>query len=943
MGTMTDKAGLVAAAFSNFATKFNAAANKKGRTELAQNTKKLNGFTAAELKNQVDATVSQHVSGDNHSLTAAQVNIYTKSEHDAKLTTYPKKSVFPFLIFGDNSNTPPAVSGSFTGSSDGVIVDFAINLEEDGTVAVLRNGTNGSRNRTYISYITNALTAATPKVISTTKEFRPSNLPNNFDVEFVYGGNNVAIFAQLYDKTLLSSVGQDIAIFLPNKTFLADTMSYVRVAFNNMPNADWIRAGVVVSGYLYFVSVRHAPALDLRLWRIPINSFDGRTVVPEEVTNWKTTTPRKNAVSEPIVRIFDAQYSTDVAVNAAIHYDQSRGGSMSAINLFHNPPEVSMAAKDSRYIRLRVGMHTYIAAAHVGQSDSYYFTFSIVLDLQDKTAIMDSGPTGPVVIETNYDGAGHYAVKDSGYFKYGKQSILGNFHGNSPRDVSIQPIPGKQLTIVSDGEPDQARSFFRSSFVGAADKTAFECLKYGVTITNEGSASIIASYGSALGSKFYGVTPFGDNKLFLATTGRNANGLTERNIAKVVNDVSKPNYAYTLRNNSVLKGYGPSTDRSFLCDSLSAEMCYLYAHLVSEVSDSGYVVHGSYFTKDFYNHGLGDIDANGNEVVPGKRVNIDYSIFDQIFDAVIAKNNLDRSIIGNYTSSVFFPKCLPRGYAYLTWFVPSTRSAYFVLVELSIKTGTLDTKVTAVNVLKSSSIVTLRTDSATGVGLWFVEQTGGITIWKVGTEGYVIGFTTKSVTAVVGGAGSQVVRFFVDSYSNKPPEVLEPWDMTNVIADWSYPYLAVGIGFTAFRGFGFGQYHPADSYTKTIFKPYQNTKMGVMTSVPSTTASETVIATQELAEGWVVYFTNPNYALINGVEYTIPATSIDLRNVVSDPKNKTFYVYLKVVGQVISYDVVTTKVLDRYDYVKIGTVTTSNTGIATIEIKKLASFDNYNG
>ena len=938
MGFLTDKAAGVAGAFNNFATALTNATNKKKDSAgTADHAARLNGLLPTEIVGTISGQVNNHVENTEHGLTAAQVGAFTKAEMDDVIKAYPAISKMPFVSFGDASKVPIDVSGAFSGASDGATVDYTINLEDDGTVVILRNGTDGSKYRTYFAYVPDGAAGEPQRIIKTTKEFRPNNIPANFDVKYIYSGNNVLFFAKLIDRTALANDNSGpVVAFLPSGSLVTDIIPYAVIDSSVRDTYTWLRAGVICGEYVYFLD--QPAGTTFRLWRIPTAHFDGRTVIPEQVTNWSVTTPRRQSVQDSAIKLFDAIVSADPAVDAIVYVDITRGDSMTALSIYHNAPEVSMGAKDNRYIRFRMGAHTYLASRS-GKSVSVYMSFSVVLDLVNKTAIMDPGPTGPAVITSNSDGNHGFSLSTDGYWKYSKGAILGNFIGNSPRDVAIQQRPGYQHAIICNGEFDSWRSYIRGKFVGNVDNTTFECLKYGVTIQVETGLGLDPSYGSATGSKFYGVIPYADNKMFLAASGRDMYGHTDRALARVVNDINVPDYQYKALNGETYLGYGPTTDRKFIKEYMPNETMNLYAHLVTEVDDeTGYTVHGSYFTSRGYVFGLGDVNSNGEEVQPGKRVFIAPSIFEDIVNGMAAANNVLRGDITRYTVGVFFPKCLPRGYAYVQWMNDATKHAYIALVELSISAGTLDTTVTGITINRVSTTVFLANGNANNVSWWYPEQCGGVIVYKVGTEGYVIGLTTKGYVGVVGGAGSHLIKFFVDNYSDKPPQVPEVWDGTQAIRGWVYPYLANNLGFTAFKGKGFGYYSNFDNMTKLLFVPYAKTKAGVMAGTASPTHLPTVIATQELAQGWDVYFTNPMKVMMAGSLVDVLATSINLKSVLADPSNKTFYIYLKWVSGVVSYEIVATEVPNRHDYVQIGTVTTGPTSITNITVNKLNLF-----
>lgn len=83
--------------------------------------------------------------------------------------------------------------------------------------------------------------------------------------------------------------------------------------------------------------------------------------------------------------------------------------------------------------------------------------------------------------------------------------------------------------------------------------------------------------------------------------------------------------------------------------------------------------------------------------------------------------------------------------------------------------------------------------------------------------------------------------------------------------------------------------------------------------------------------GWVLQFMEDAEFMINGTLYTLPAGTIDLRDVIADPKNRTFYLYATVEGILPKYVVSTTKLRKRSALLPIGMFTTNDTQILTIK------------
>ncbi|MNM28180.1 hypothetical protein D3C81_386930 [compost metagenome] len=83
--------------------------------------------------------------------------------------------------------------------------------------------------------------------------------------------------------------------------------------------------------------------------------------------------------------------------------------------------------------------------------------------------------------------------------------------------------------------------------------------------------------------------------------------------------------------------------------------------------------------------------------------------------------------------------------------------------------------------------------------------------------------------------------------------------------------------------------------------------------------------------GWVIFFKEPIKVVFNGKSYTLPAGTIDLRDIDTAPANKTFYIYTILKDGVAIYEVAQEKRLESPWQLWVGTVVTNNLQILTIE------------
>lgn len=85
------------------------------------------------------------------------------------------------------------------------------------------------------------------------------------------------------------------------------------------------------------------------------------------------------------------------------------------------------------------------------------------------------------------------------------------------------------------------------------------------------------------------------------------------------------------------------------------------------------------------------------------------------------------------------------------------------------------------------------------------------------------------------------------------------------------------------------------------------------------------------AVGWTVFFQDGVTMMVNGTPYSVPGTSIDLRDIDAAPYNKTFYVYVTLEDRRGRYLISDTKLRHSARRMHVATITTSATQILTIE------------
>ena len=96
--------------------------------------------------------------------------------------------------------------------------------------------------------------------------------------------------------------------------------------------------------------------------------------------------------------------------------------------------------------------------------------------------------------------------------------------------------------------------------------------------------------------------------------------------------------------------------------------------------------------------------------------------------------------------------------------------------------------------------------------------------------------------------------------------------------------------------------------------------------------NEYVLGFNNYIEGaFTIYFKSSEKVIVGGNEYTLNSGYIDLNDIISNPANRTFYIYLSYSSNNIQYKVSLSPLAETYANSLIATVKTNNDGIYSIE------------
>lgn len=192
----------------------------------------------------------------------------------------------------------------------------------------------------------------------------------------------------------------------------------------------------------------------------------------------------------------------------------------------------------------------------------------------------------------------------------------------------------------------------------------------------------------------------------------------------------------------------------------------------------------------------------------------------------------------------------------------------------------------------------------------------------------ILPYSTNSVGTIY---TRQISWMVINLTTNKFDKIVahsvgwSPGDMTVAIPKIGFSDFVIGTGQTTENG--------SLGFHATI-KPYDATG-GVGRVFPYTNPDNSVDIymgpTGYPAVGWTVFFQDGVSMMVNGTPYSVPGTSIDLRDIDPAPTNKTFYVYVILEDRRGRYVVSDTKLRHSARRMHVATITTSATQILTIE------------
>jgi len=933
---------------TDFKVEFEKALSKTGgNAEHADVSDKLEGQTPAQVIAILRGEVTKHTSKlaqNIHQASLASIGTYTGPEFDSRLDQLlDNNSGVPFSFYGDREYLPPGITGSFeSGSSASPYGNVAVMLEDNGTLVMLRSGTDGDSAGLYYSYMRDAGNQLdfTSHIVTTNTKYQPAFFPSDRQGFCILNATQQIIIGRLVNKSDGKFNGYFMS--LTNNTFDQTKHTGIIIPENGIFNTFIegtatanVPTAYIKNGYVYILIntlTVAAPALAFRVYRVPLANFiSGVYVAPERVVGWSINRGSAGVVARDDIQLFD--------------------NVRDMLNRSGNAFEVVQGLSNG----------TGALTVHVNDAGNVYVTFLpwLTLDPTDKASqqigfyaafnfeITDSKVIDVAIyhnskVAVRYDSVDFYWSRgqalhlDTDGQNLGNSGYYKNWYGSIGGQANIALYSTKFNQMWTFDTTTYYTQRFLTRYKYPANTNYRSVMNGDVRPAEVLRNGFAGRFGSALSQSFSCAGNIGDN----VVTVKNDNTRLGEFSGFAVRAALEGNGTYQYDSISGafgFKGFNPTVDRKFFMD-LGQNNDLIYAGLNEGDPASGGWSSLARFASALPTTRSQKIDANitptGTVTFPAALIN---TLRTQIVNDLASKGYALYASLSNLEIEVSVPQLYSDMPAFATVsFIRNDRSAWLALYALNISGSRQN--VTAASIVSGSfGAVAIPTAGNNGLAIIGTIQVGQSAIRRV-AGGFALGLSPSLVYSIFGDAEAVIAAATYVASTGKFNFVGSPL--------WNY-YVAAPAGWLNFPNRGmylvlcseFLRYQ-IDAGTKLIGTLACTTQP--ITGDPNTDlyaaladpAKSIVIVSQKIVSAWTIYFSDVTPAMMNGLYVQVDTLTYNLTP--GTDANKTFYIWLVRRGDVISYQVVASSTVaptaDSSLY--IGYVTTTTEGIQQIVAEK---------
>lgn len=869
-------------------------------------------------------------------------NIAANSDGDITFPYYDTEyinkvlSVLPVSRIGTLDYLPMSVNGSFEGATTDYYSKhiMPVIIEDDGTLVYLRPGTNGNTEGYYYSYVRDVRSTSELTPVLTNAKYVPSFFTANHKLKNFVGSKANEL---LFMKTNNGSI-DTYTIALTNGTMNSISHQYLEFPRTAMVASDPQYAHIV-NGIIYIWSIRtydQSGAFEVLLHTISVSDVrNGSTASLVNVTGFNGNTVTGTAVTNSSsITIAQKYVSTSASDNPFVLLGAGNGIGFTVFQL--NNDGIIQAAGNSDGSQIRLSLfHPFVAYSKYAVTRQYTWGISLTLNVSNKSYALDKPNAGSITVtvdaNNNTTVANPYNIvmeNINGYDSYRQ--------GNVP--TIYQTSDGMVFSTVARYVTSPTHGITRCKINDYVD--AFSSLN----LITRSTTNILANdvnpvYGSAIGENLVSPTVLSANRILMNCSGTE-NGTEFDFNSKVYTDIGTTRtYTYnSVVTGGTLTGYNPNTNRHKV-DNSNDRLTGLITLIDTDGSTK---VYGSTFIEYSTKPAYGLMDVNNftfsGQYTLAASANIS-SLKTSILGSVAKSGNVTLSQIALYfipaTESTKFGSSIA-----VTTFITDTpdSNGYNSFVVVSKVNATLSgTSITALSSTYNSTVMPCEKDARL-INTTYQSRQSGLVIAKYGNFSYI---------------GIPALKTVLTPDDTRVHSVIGKLDTSNNFASMklfnsNYVSAADGcyeVGVIPNVGFGLFEYGIITDYqTKLIFKNHGTTEanLDALIANPSIDPIERiVIASQDVAQGFNVYFAQSIPIFLNGQYYEMPIKSVDLKTIDSSPANKTFYVYITVVEGMATYQLSTVPLSEELYRVYIGTVITGTSAITSISTEKVTRFLTY--
>lgn len=908
--------------------------------EHAESADTLEGKTPAEIQVLAMNEVTKHTSklGQNvHGLDPHDLDTYNKQEFDKSFDSLMDlDSGVPLDFYGDREFLPPAVTGSFESGSTSVPYGaVAMMLEDNGTLMILRSGTDGDTSGVFYSYLRNAQTETDidANLVMSNARYHPAYFPDGMSAKAILSGTQDLIIGIMKNDVTGAHTGYFIS--MTNNTMDQTKHTGIFVPLNGFiqlgeprPALWQIPFGFIKGNYAYILhDLRSEGKLGHRVWRINrAELISGNFTSATQIKGWTINRGTAGNVARDDIVLFD-NINDAVIKSGKPHtvYNADNGNDM-PIALKRDNGTVSVLY--SPYIQLAPDD----LLSNIGSQHWYMrYEFDEVTKTIDASKYWNNKvktiyPVGGVIIG-NGDSA---AVSPGNVFSHPK------FRNNQDSSCLYTTVFNQMWLWTSISFVSGGRTLVRLTF--ADDKDPAEMLDGKVDALSVVSTVPVGRYGSAVTTVYRSGGALGENVL-VCKNNQLVDGKLLFNWVRVGFSGS-PTFQYSsVTGNYAFKGFAPTTDRKgqkqmgWADDQLD--------RMVTEASPGVSKNHKGRFSS-WHNETsrAENITTNGVQsgaitcpraVIRALETQIEADLRSKGYRPYTASANsyfaLELIIPQAYTDMPAF--------AYGSW-INEDRYVYNFIYSVTIA-GTRQAITNASIIASSATVVKFVATAGTMLGMASLEDCAPNTLRRV-NGGFVAALGECNNLAVVGNGCRPVYLATYTTATGKWAIVEDDiyWDYFNETAPmgwYNFPSRGLYFGFSS--EFTYGQ---VDCGSKLLATPACTTDMpqfgpSALRFRAGSPDYGIVLLSQRVVNAWTVYFSDDSPAMLDGFYYTVQPLTHVLDSITA--ANKTFHVWLVRSGDTLEYRIVDSSIVPPSGKsLYLGYFTTNNTGIETIKIEK---------